>query len=81
MAVLDAPAAKKASSTVVDFITPETENLYWYFWGMARNFKTEDANVNGRYFVKDKAKSFLKTLEVLELNSKKLLAFPDYWFN
>ena len=29
----------KASSIVVDFITPETETSIWYFWGMARNFQ------------------------------------------
>jgi hypothetical protein len=32
----------KASSVVVDFITPETETSHWYFWGMARRFKIED---------------------------------------
>jgi vanillate O-demethylase monooxygenase subunit len=32
----------KASSIVVDFITPETETSIWYFWGMARNFKPHD---------------------------------------
>ena len=37
-----APAAVKASSVVVDFITPETETSHWYFWGMARNFKIQD---------------------------------------
>jgi vanillate O-demethylase monooxygenase subunit len=30
--------AHKASSIVVDFITPETDTSIWYFWGMARNF-------------------------------------------
>jgi len=29
----DAPAAKKSSSTVVDFITPETETFYLVFLG------------------------------------------------
>ena len=32
----------KASSIVVDFITPETETSIWYFWGMARNFNPHD---------------------------------------
>jgi vanillate O-demethylase monooxygenase subunit len=32
----------KASSIVVDFITPETETSIWYFWGMARSFKPKD---------------------------------------
>ena len=38
----DAPAAKKVSSIVVDFITPETDTSIWYFWGMARNFNVGD---------------------------------------
>jgi len=38
----DAPPAKKVSSIVVDFITPETDTSIWYFWGMARNFNVGD---------------------------------------
>jgi vanillate O-demethylase monooxygenase subunit len=38
-----APADKKVSSIVVDFITPETETTHHYFWGMARQFKPQDA--------------------------------------
>ena len=38
----DAPADRKVSSVVVDFITPETETSIWYFWGMARNFNVDD---------------------------------------
>ena len=38
----DAPAERKVSSIVVDFITPETDTSIWYFWGMARNFNVED---------------------------------------
>ena len=33
----------KAASIVVDFITPETETSHWYVWGVARNFKPDDA--------------------------------------
>ena len=39
----DAPAERKVSSVVVDFITPETDQSIWYFWGMARNFNVADA--------------------------------------
>src|SRR5690606_28336010 len=35
----------KVSSIVVDFITPETETSHWYFWGMARNFGVQDAEL------------------------------------
>jgi vanillate monooxygenase len=38
----DAPADRKVSSVVVDFITPETDASIWYFWGMARNFNVAD---------------------------------------
>ena len=38
----EAPADRKVSSIVVDFITPETDRSIWYFWGMARNFNVED---------------------------------------
>ena len=39
----EAPLAQRASAIVVDFITPETETSIWYFWGMARNFRPDDA--------------------------------------
>jgi vanillate O-demethylase monooxygenase subunit len=38
----NAPDAVKASSIVVDFMTPETETSHWYFWGMARKFAVDD---------------------------------------
>jgi vanillate O-demethylase monooxygenase subunit len=38
-----APPERKVSSIVVDFITPETDGSIWYFWGMARDFRVEDA--------------------------------------
>jgi len=39
---VEAPAERKVSSIVVDFITPETDTSIWYFWGMARNFNVGD---------------------------------------
>ena len=57
----DAPAEAKASSVVTDFITPETETSIWYFWGMARRFRSEDAELTasiregqGRIFAEDR---------------------------
>jgi vanillate O-demethylase monooxygenase subunit len=71
----DAPADKKASAWVVDFITPETETSIWYFWGMARHFKPHDASLTtqirdgqGRIFAEDR--------ELLELQQKNLLLHP-----
>ena len=38
----DAPADKKASSIVVDFITPGTDTSLWSFWGTGRNSKATE---------------------------------------
>ena len=72
---IEAPADRKASSWVVDFITPETETSIWYFWGMARHFKPHDASLTtqirdgqGRIFAEDR--------EMLELQQRNLLAHP-----
>lgn len=58
----DAPSACRASATVVDFITPETDGSMWYFWGMARRFRIDDADLTeeiragqGRIFSEDTA--------------------------
>jgi vanillate O-demethylase monooxygenase subunit len=72
----DAPAAVKASSIVVDFITPETETSHWYFWGMARNFKADDAALtdtirNGQHQI------FSEDRQMLELQQANHLKYPD----
>ena len=72
----DAPADQKASSIVVDFITPETETSIWYFWGMARNFKPEDKALTDS-IREGQAKIFGEDLEMLERQQKNLLAHPD----
>jgi vanillate monooxygenase len=72
----EADPRDKASSIVVDFITPETETSIWYFWGMARSFAVHDAALTesiragqGRIFGED--------LEMLESQQRNLLAWPD----
>jgi vanillate O-demethylase monooxygenase subunit len=72
----DAPADQKASSVVVDFITPETETSIWYFWGMARNFKPEDQALTDS-IREGQAKIFGEDLEMLERQQKNLLAHPE----
>lgn len=72
----DAPAEHKAASIVVDFITPETETSIWYFWGMARNFKPDDAELTttiraGQHTI------FSEDLQMLELQQRNLLAHPE----
>jgi vanillate O-demethylase monooxygenase subunit len=71
-----ADPAHKASSIVVDFITPETATSHWYFWGMARNFKPGDEALTrtiregqGRIFSEDRA--------MLELQQQNLLRHPE----
>lgn len=56
----EADNAHKVSAVVVDFITPETEDSMWYFWGMARNFQPASAELTekikegqGRIFAED----------------------------
>ena len=72
----DAPADKKASSIVVDFITPETDTSIWYFWGMTRNFNVKDKALTAA--IRDgQGKIFTEDLEMLERQQKNLLAHPE----
>jgi vanillate monooxygenase len=72
----EAPAAVKASSIVVDFITPETETTHWYFWGMARNFKPDDAALTAK-IREGQGKIFDEDREMLERQQQNLLRWPD----
>ncbi|WP_111642478.1 aromatic ring-hydroxylating dioxygenase subunit alpha [Marinimicrobium alkaliphilum] len=72
----DAAPEYKASSIVVDFITPETETSIWYFWGMARNFKPEDAALTDT-IREGQGQIFSEDLEVLESQQRNLLEYPD----
>jgi vanillate monooxygenase len=72
----DAPPELKASSIVVDFITPETETSIWYFWGMARNFNPRDKALTAS--IRDgQAKIFGEDLEMLERQQRNLAAHPE----
>jgi vanillate O-demethylase monooxygenase subunit len=66
----------KASSIVVDFITPETETSIWYFWGMARNFNPRDKALTAN-IREGQGKIFGEDLEMLERQQKNLLAYPQ----
>ena len=72
----DADKAKKVSSTVVDFITPETETSHWYFWGMARNFSPQDEELTGK-IREGQGKIFSEDLEMLQQQQTNLLRYPD----
>jgi len=71
-----APDHLKASSIVVDFITPETETSIWYFWGMARRFKPGDAALTDA-IREGQGKIFSEDREMLELQQRNLLAHPE----
>ncbi len=72
----EADAKVKASSIVVDFITPETDTSMWYFWGMARNFNAHDKALTAQ-IREGQAKIFSEDLEMLERQQKNLLAWPQ----
>ncbi len=71
----DADPAHKASSIVVDFITPETDTSIWYFWGMARNFRPEDKALTDS-IREGQGQIFSEDLEMLERQQRNLLAHP-----
>ena len=66
----------KASSIVVDFITPETATSIWYFWGMARNFNPKDKALTAQ-IREGQGKIFTEDLEMLERQQANLLARPE----
>ncbi|MCA3861639.1 MAG: aromatic ring-hydroxylating dioxygenase subunit alpha, partial [Burkholderia sp.] len=72
----DAPADLKASSIVVDFITPETDTSIWYFWGMARNFRPADHALTAE-IREGQGKIFAEDLEMLERQQLNLEKWPD----
>ncbi|WP_280154799.1 aromatic ring-hydroxylating dioxygenase subunit alpha [Piscinibacter sp. XHJ-5] len=72
----DADPKDKASSIVVDFITPETETSIWYFWGMARSFNPKDKALTAS-IREGQGKIFGEDLEMLERQQRNLLAWPE----
>ena len=72
----DAPPEHKASSIVVDFITPETDTSIWYFWGMARNFNVGDAALTDTIRT-GQAAIFAEDLAILEAQQRNLNEQPE----
>jgi vanillate O-demethylase monooxygenase subunit len=73
---IKADPAKRVSAIVVDFMTPETETSHWYFWGMARHFKPDDAALTDS--IRDgQGKIFSQDLAVLEAQQRNREAFGD----
>jgi vanillate O-demethylase monooxygenase subunit len=72
----DAPAEHKVSSIVVDFITPETDTSIHYFWGMARRFQPQNAELTDSIRT-GQGKIFAEDLEILERQQQNLLEHPE----
>ncbi|GGB56508.1 aromatic ring-hydroxylating oxygenase subunit alpha [Blastomonas aquatica] len=68
--------SQKASSTVVDFMTPETTTSHWYFWGMARRFAVADAALTDT-IREGQGKIFGEDMEILQLQQRNLDLYPD----
>lgn len=74
---IEADAEHRASAIVVDFITPESENTMWYFWGFARAFKPQDQALTER-IREGQGKIFAEDLEMLERQQQNLqFNFPE----
>lgn len=71
-----APKNKKVSSIVVDFITPETETSHWYFWGMARNFQPDNAELTENIRI-GQGKIFTEDLEMLERQQQNIINYAS----
>lgn len=61
---------------VIDSMTPETETSCHYFWGMARNFDTDDQSVTERIKVGQDT-IFNEDIEVLERQQKSIADNQD----
>ena len=72
----DAPPEHKVSSIVVDFITPETDTSIHYFWGMARHFQPQNAELTDSIRA-GQGKIFSEDLEILERQQRNLLEHPE----
>ena len=71
----DAAPEHKVSSVVVDFITPESDNTMWYFWGMARNYRAQDTQLTAQ-IREGQGKVFAEDTAILEQQQKSLEAWP-----
>jgi len=71
-----APSEVKAYSVVVDFITPETDTSHWYHWGMARNFKADDASLTDS-IRQGQGKIFGEDMEMLQRQQENILRWPE----
>ncbi len=72
---IEGQRTKGANAFVVDLMTPSTEDTCWYFWGLTRNFKTDDVGF-GQRIKASQAKVFMEDVELLEAQQATMDAFP-----
>lgn len=65
---------------VVDVMTPESETVSHYFWGMARSFDVDDVGFTAR-FKRQQSGVFAEDVEILEAQQQAILANPDLRLN
>ncbi|HVY35435.1 MAG TPA: aromatic ring-hydroxylating dioxygenase subunit alpha [Caulobacteraceae bacterium] len=61
---------------VVDVMSPETDKTHWYFWGMARNFHTDDAGFGAR-LKEAQGGVFMEDAALLEAQQRSIDALPE----
>ncbi len=72
----DGDRSQGITGLVVNFITPETEQSCWYFWGMARDFQRDNGELTAR--IREGQRSiFAQDTDVLEAQQRNLLKNSD----
>ena len=61
---------------MIDALTPESDTSCHYFWGMTRNFDTQDVGFTAR-LKKQQAAVFMEDVAVLEAQQASILANPQ----
>lgn len=68
--------SRGVNGTVINAITPQTENSTWYFWNLTRNFKINDRRLT-REIQKNIAGVFAEDVEILEGQQQAIEQTPD----
>jgi vanillate O-demethylase monooxygenase subunit len=69
-------ARNRASGVACNFMTPETETTHWYFGGLARDFKADDAELTETILNRQRG-IFAQDFSVLESQQWNLNRYPD----
>jgi vanillate O-demethylase monooxygenase subunit len=71
---IDGDRTKGTNGVVVNLMTPSSQDTLWYFWGMARNFHTDDPGM-GQRIKAAQAQVFMEDEALLEAQQETLDAF------